>query len=387
MLKLLFCRLLSGQAAEAVTAEQGLIESCHEEGGHCLQGSRVSQRPELSPVSKVTVVLNHWQRPAANLQGQLRASTASAAVLEVWVCLFGSSQAEEYQAVVEDFRSEGTEAKVKLIRSEVDFGVYGRFFLAAFAKTKYVYVVDDDVAFPVTAVDQYLRHMQKQPGVWGHAGHVRSTKPDSARWIDRPKKPTVVDYANAAWFLEVDWITGAFLREKAFSFLTGEDMHLSYMVKKILGLETRVVGWRRDKHPFSRYRLGMVDQTTLTAPIFSFRSFLVRAQMGRGPVMRRSPIDTLAYVDTPQEAQTLCCEDRCGAQPGCTMLLFSGLQDRRGLQDMEAVGRALCPGFTPYEMCGEVCAEMGFAGVSSLNLRASDVAGCDLVPSRWWLSV
>ena len=34
-----------------------------------------------------------------------------------------------------------------------------------------------------------------------------------------------------------------------------------------------------------------------------------------GSTARRSPIDTLAYVDTPQEAQTLCCEDS-----GCTTL-------------------------------------------------------------------
>lgn len=106
------------------------------------------------------------------------------------------------------------------------------------------------------------------------------------RWIDRPRKPTVVDYANAAWFLETwrlllnlfeatkkdtqklsrnsgavaktlersgerfyrfcvspsclstqeaSWISKAFLREVPFSRLTGEDLHLSYMVRKVLG--------------------------------------------------------------------------------------------------------------------------------------------------------
>ena len=40
------------------------------------------------------------------------------------------------------------------------------------------------------------------------------------------------------------------------------------------GLETRVVGWRRDKHPHSRYRLQMTDKTTLTTPMFSLRSLI-----------------------------------------------------------------------------------------------------------------
>lgn len=79
-------------------------------------------------------------------------------------------------------------------RPEVDFGVYGRFFLASLVKTKhhrkqfkfaakkgmkksqivvdlckrmqlrYVYIVDDDVAFPVGAIDFYLQQIRKQPG-------------------------------------------------------------------------------------------------------------------------------------------------------------------------------------------------------------------------------
>ena len=31
------------------------------------------------------------------------------------------------------------------------------------------------------------------------------------------------------------------------------------------------MGWRRDQHPFSKYQLQMTDKTTLTAPMFSFR--------------------------------------------------------------------------------------------------------------------
>eukprot|EP00933_Yihiella_yeosuensis_P014294 TRINITY_DN12863_c3_g1_i1.p1 TRINITY_DN12863_c3_g1~~TRINITY_DN12863_c3_g1_i1.p1 ORF type:complete len:428 (+),score=64.51 TRINITY_DN12863_c3_g1_i1:145-1284(+) len=290
-------------------------------------------------------------------------------------------------------------AKVRLIRSDVDFGVYGRFLLAASAKTRYVYIVDDDVAFPVSIVSQYIGHIKKEPGVWGHAGHVRNSDPDRARWVDRPRKPVIVDYANAGWFLETQWITRAFLREPPLSWLTGEDMHLSYMIQKVLGLETRVVGWRRDKHPQSRYKLGMTDQTTLTPSIWSFRSFLVRAQLGRGKVMRQPlPLDVLVYVDTGRQAQqfvralkscstldqdptqsrsSLCSlRDRLLSGRGFRVaLLYSGLQAADELRSLESASEQVCLrlsspacSFVPHELCGAVCQEMRFATVTSVNL-------------------
>ncbi|CAK9082031.1 Uncharacterized protein SCF082_LOCUS39011 [Durusdinium trenchii] len=365
------------------TLEKQLIYDCHKEGGLCLQqDSRLAQHHQglehSAHSDEVTVVLNHWQRPAENLLGQLRAASAGPST-EVWICIFGSSFEDEYQAILAKLTENAT--KVKLIRSDVDFGVYGRFFLASFVKTKYVYIVDDDVTFPVSAIEFYLKQMRKQQGIWGHVGHLHSSNPDLARWINRPKKPTVVDYANAAWFLEASWISRAFLREPPPSKLTGEDLHLSYMVRKVLGLETRVVGWRRDKHPFSRYRLQMTDKTTLTPPMFSLRSFLLRAEMSRGPAVRHEPIQCLAYVDTPLQARHLLKLRREGVElcSSCSRdlkvaLLLSGLQDDIEVQEIEEVGRILChesfgPCFVPYEVCGEVCQNMGFAKVTSLNMR------------------
>lgn len=167
-------------------------------------------------------MLNHWQRPAGNLAGQLKAAVTGEAH-EVWVCMFGSPYTDEYQRVVDDVRAEQADfaAKIRIVRSDVDFGVYGRFLLASAAKTRYVYIVDDDVPLTVSSVSQYLAHMKRQPSIWGHAGHVRHVDPERAHWIDRPRKPVIVDYANAAWFLETSWISSAFLREPPPSRLTG----------------------------------------------------------------------------------------------------------------------------------------------------------------------
>jgi len=361
----------------------------------------------------VTVVLNHWRRPAENLRRQLRAVVAGWAQ-EVWVCILGSPYSGEYQSAVDSVRTElegetesvGAAAKIRVVLSDADLGVFGRFYLASLARTRFVYIVDDDVVFPVGAVEQYLGHMARQPGVWGHAGHTRSVDPKRARWVDRPRRPTLVDYANAGWFIETAWIGRAFLRESPQSRLTGEDMHLSYMVKKTLGLETRVVGWRRDMHPLSRYQLGMTDMTTLTPSIFAFRSFVARAQLARGPIMtsRLPLLDALIYVDTADQAAHVIHElERCNSagthvesvqstrvqgllctarrvalrQAGAfrTALAISGLQNEEERSLIEAAAWVVCHklsspscAFTPYEVCGDVCEEMRFARISFFDL-------------------
>jgi len=278
------------------------------------------------------------------------------------------------------------------------------------ATTRYVYIVDDDVAFPVSSIDQYLKHMKKQPSIWGHAGHVRSTNPEHAQWIMRPRSPTIVDYANAAWFLETAWIQVAFLREPPRSKLTAEDMHLSYMVKKILGIETRVVGWRRDKHALSRYHLEMIDKTTLTPSIFAFRSYIVRSQAARGQVMHRRPtIHSLTYVDTYEQALSVSLSlARCAANRGVETsilcqtrarslklqgahqqaLVFTGLQTEQEQKQIKAIATSICCNYSnppcayiPHEVCGNVCDKMHFAHVSFFDLQIGRSVGRHMLKS------
>lgn len=148
-----------------VFSEIDLLDECDRESKWCLSQSRVKDyMEELRTNSRsagVTVVLNHWQRPAENLRLQLRAAIAGVATA-VWVCIFGSPLRHEYDDVIVKIRQEHPDlsAKVSVIHSDVDFGVYGRFLLASSAKTRFVFVVDDDVAFPVSIVDQYLQRME-----------------------------------------------------------------------------------------------------------------------------------------------------------------------------------------------------------------------------------
>lgn len=393
----------------AFRRELQLLEQCGREGSLCLSQARLSQHAEdvrrSAEAREVTIVLNHWQRPADNLFRQLKAAVASEA-REVWVCLFGSAFAAEYLEAVDRCRESGPSGgeKIRVIRSDVDFGVHGRFLLASSARTRYVYIVDDDVAFPVSVVAQYLEHSARQRGVWGHAGHVRHPDAERAKWVVRPRKPAVVDYANAAWFLETAVIAGAFLREPPPSRLTGEDIHLSHMARRVLGLETRVVGWRRDSHPDSRYTLQMTDATTLTPSIFNFRSFLARSQLSRGPTMRQPPaLDALAFVETAEEAEEVArrlrscsapvhgaCDEAAGPLCGArsehlgsrrssfvVALLLSGLQQGAERRRTKAAAAEVCArlssppcSFVPYELCGAVCASLEFARVSWFDLQA-----------------
>eukprot|EP00927_Polykrikos_kofoidii_P049344 TRINITY_DN43410_c0_g1_i1.p1 TRINITY_DN43410_c0_g1~~TRINITY_DN43410_c0_g1_i1.p1 ORF type:complete len:558 (+),score=70.89 TRINITY_DN43410_c0_g1_i1:117-1676(+) len=408
-----------------VPPELALLERCGNESDTCMSQPRIvahTGRLRAAASNKdVTVVLNHWKRPANNLAKQLRAAAAAETVREVWVCIFGSSFESEYLQVIAEAQGEASSkeaSKLRVIRSEIDFGVYGRFLLASSATTRFVYIVDDDVAFPVGITAQYLaRFEQDGPAIWGHAGHLLHTDPDKARWVDRPRKPTVVDYANAGWFLETNWIGAAFLREPPPSRLTGEDMHLSHMVRKVLGLETRVVGWRRDGHALSRYRLEMTEMTTLTPSIFAFRSFLSRSQLSRGHVMRKSPpLEAVAYVDTIFQAAAVATElNRCdsswqlsggvdrgeGSAQLCEArrlslerrgafrlaLAISGLQSDEERERIEAIGTDVCvrlstPScvYTPYELCGVFCKKMQFAQVVSFNLQVGNRLGGAALP-------
>eukprot|EP00419_Tripos_fusus_P017632 CAMPEP_0172755488 /NCGR_PEP_ID=MMETSP1074-20121228/159935_1 /TAXON_ID=2916 /ORGANISM="Ceratium fusus, Strain PA161109" /LENGTH=191 /DNA_ID=CAMNT_0013588579 /DNA_START=39 /DNA_END=610 /DNA_ORIENTATION=+ len=153
----------------------------------------------------------------------------------------------------------------------------------------------------------------------------------------------------------------------------------------------------------------MTDVTTLTPPTFAFRSFIARAQLARGPVMRFPPsLEALAFVETPTHADSLQrALEACKSDPSSPVspmlgfeaicnarrqsldlstgtfrlaLIYSGLQPEGEQQQIEAAARDVClrlsqPSCTyvPYEVCGVMCEEMQFARVMSFNLQVASM--------------
>ncbi|CAM9682368.1 unnamed protein product, partial [Hapterophycus canaliculatus] len=78
----------------------------------------------------------------------------------VWVCAFNSPREAEYRKVVERYRSKfsGDRGGLFFVASSFNFKYYGRFQMALQARTKYVWVVDDDV-MPGSRFLQQLSHI------------------------------------------------------------------------------------------------------------------------------------------------------------------------------------------------------------------------------------
>mmetsp|Transcript_47768 Transcript_47768/g.126426 ORF Transcript_47768/g.126426 Transcript_47768/m.126426 type:complete len:322 (+) Transcript_47768:14-979(+) len=269
------------------SSEVTLIDDCARRTPACSSHPRlVRYADELRNQPHATIVLNHWRRPVENLRGQLRAGLANG--VPVWVCIFGSPHADEYVEEIRHVQAEHPSGHlVRLVFSDVDLGVQGRFQVALGVKTRFIYIVDDDVIFPATAIEQYEQHFERQLGIYGVNGHVRGASEEKAGWVEGPAKPVRVDYVCGGWFLEAAWLH-AFFREPRGTTVTGEDMHLSYTARKYLGVETYAVRFKRDTHPESSYPVLGTEETTTTPAMFALRSDLVHDCHSSGGSVRNA---------------------------------------------------------------------------------------------------
>mmetsp|Transcript_114583 Transcript_114583/g.262960 ORF Transcript_114583/g.262960 Transcript_114583/m.262960 type:complete len:248 (+) Transcript_114583:23-766(+) len=169
--------------------ETTLLDECARRTPACSSHTRlVRYADELRSQPDATIILNHWRRPVENLRGQLRAGLANG--IPVWVCIFGSPHADEYVEEIRQVQAAHPSGHlVRLVFSDVDLGVQGRFQVALGVKTRFLYIVDDDVMFPATAIEQYETYAVRQRGIYGLNGHVRGASEETARWVEGPTKP------------------------------------------------------------------------------------------------------------------------------------------------------------------------------------------------------
>ncbi|KAI8836466.1 hypothetical protein BJ741DRAFT_605578 [Chytriomyces cf. hyalinus JEL632] len=207
------------------------------------------------------IVFNLFKGPVENLESQLmKACTQSAEISHVWVLAFNSPSEAQYRSAVESTQSEGHPCRVKeihvsLTASSFNFKFHGRFLLAPMASTvaRYLMMVDDDVVMTTTMVQEFIAHMKVKPRLLGTAGQLRGPRPDSEPGWHNHESTHVqkssltsanqphVDYLCNIWFLKTSWTTAVFNRDHPLTFYTGEDIHLSFMVKKYLGVDSAVV--------------------------------------------------------------------------------------------------------------------------------------------------
>lgn len=137
--------------------------------------------------------------------------------------------------------------KVITSRADQNFGVWARFAYALNAKGEYILVLDDDTIPGKGWIENCLETLRVSPGILGTRGLKFSSRHSYAGYSEvgvySPNEEIErVDIVGHAWFFKRD-LLGAFWAEYPNRFvedLSGEDIHFSYAVQKVLGLGTFV---------------------------------------------------------------------------------------------------------------------------------------------------
>ncbi|KAK1307989.1 hypothetical protein QJS10_CPA09g02073 [Acorus calamus] len=280
---------------------------------------------------KITVILNHFKRKTlcAQLDSLLHQTVP---FHNVWVLSFGSPNELSLRRIVESYN----DTRISFVSSSYDFKYYGRFQMALQTEADFVYILDDDM-IPGKKMLEILSHVggtdKYKNSVLGSIGRIlpfrqkdytfpsyrkfRSKEaglylPDPAYdiTIDRIVQ---VDFLSSSWFLSTDLIKTLFV-ETPFTFMTGEDLHLSYQLQKYRNAGSYVLPVdRNDKETWgdSEHRLAYVLETTVIfKDIVQVRDDQWWRALSMGYVtqwaaMHPQKIDALFYAHSPSEVRAL----------------------------------------------------------------------------------
>ncbi|OWM84202.1 hypothetical protein CDL15_Pgr028194 [Punica granatum] len=228
---------------------------------------------------KITVILNHFKRKTlcAQLDSLLHQTLP---FHQVWVLSFGSPNELSLRRIVESYNN----SRISFISSSYDF----KFQMALQTEADLVYILDDDM-IPGRKMLQILAHVagteKYRNAVLGSIGRIlpfrqkdftfpsyrkfRSKEaglylPDPAYdiTVDRIVQ---VDFLSSSWFLSAELVKTLFI-ETPFTFMTGEDLHLSYQLQKYRNAGSFVLPVDpNDKETWgdSEHRLAYVSETTV----------------------------------------------------------------------------------------------------------------------------
>ncbi|XP_009770821.1 uncharacterized protein [Nicotiana sylvestris] len=232
---------------------------------------------------KITVILNHFKRKTlcAQLDSLLRQTLP---FHHVWVLSFGSPNQQSLKNIVDRYN----DSRISLISSRYDFKYYGRFQLALQTEADLVYILDDDM-IPGKKMLQILAHVagtdKYKNSVLGSIGRIlpfrqkdssfpsyrKFRSKEAGLYLPDPAyniivdKIVQVDFLSSSWFMSAELVKTLFI-ETPFTFMTGEDLHLSYQLQKYRNAGSFVLPVDpNDKETWgdSEHRLAYVSETTV----------------------------------------------------------------------------------------------------------------------------
>ncbi|HWB92057.1 MAG TPA: hypothetical protein VG605_09400 [Puia sp.] len=185
----------------------------------------------------ITAILTVWKRE--HLSEQLRVLGQQSHPPEhIWVYHCGSHQPPDY-SLLDHYPN------LYYQYNTSDLGYFGRFNLALFAKTDYIFIMDDDVVPSAHWLEKGMQLCSAHQSIVSPAGRIippGSFRPeeirdprhvqtfyigdgDAARF-NRCFADSFVDYGCNSWLLKAEWMT-YFWSIKPYTLETGEDIHLS----------------------------------------------------------------------------------------------------------------------------------------------------------------
>ncbi|XWS53294.1 hypothetical protein CRYUN_Cryun11dG0144500 [Craigia yunnanensis] len=232
---------------------------------------------------KVTVLLNHFKRKT--LCSQLDSLLQQTLPFHhVWVLSFGSPNERSLKRIVDSYN----DSRISFISSSYDFKYYGRFQMALQTEADLVYILDDDM-IPGKKMLQILSHVagteKYKNSVLGSIGRIlpfrqkdftfpsyrKFRSKEAGLYLPDPAyditivKIVQVDFLSSSWFLSAELVKALFI-ETPFTFMTGEDLHLSYQLQKYRNAGSFVLPVDpTDKETWgdSEHRLAYVSETTV----------------------------------------------------------------------------------------------------------------------------
>jgi len=211
---------------------------------------KLSEDAESRP--RVTVILNHFKRKTLCAQlDTLQKQTLP--FHRAWVLAFGTPNEASLRRIVESYN----DSRVSFVASGYDFKYYGRFQMALQAESDFVYVLDDDM-IPGTRMLEILCHVagtdKYRNAVLGSIGRIlpfrgkdftfpsyrKFRSKEAGLYLPDPAYDIIVDrivqvdFLSSSWFLATELVKTLFV-ETPFTFMTGEDLHLSYQLQKYMG--------------------------------------------------------------------------------------------------------------------------------------------------------
>ncbi|KAL3354596.1 hypothetical protein AABB24_018982 [Solanum stoloniferum] len=232
---------------------------------------------------KITVILNHFKRKTLCSQiDSLLGQTLQ--FHHVWVVAFGSPNEESLKRIVDSYN----DSRISFISSSYDFKYYGRFQMALQTEADLVYIVDDDM-IPGKKMLQILAHVagtdKYMNSVLGSIGRIlpfrqkdfifpsyrKFRSKEAGLYLPDPAYNITVDrivqadFLSSSWFLSAELVKTLFI-ETPFTFMTGEDLHLSYQLQKYRNAGSFVLPVDpNDKETWgdSEHRLAYVSETTV----------------------------------------------------------------------------------------------------------------------------